>query len=249
MLSQFSGMYVKLKSDTLGDIIGTVVSVNDSKINLKNVMINENETLPGFSVSNNVISDIQILSVSEEDLVAVTPEKTPGKSITKSTPRHERRELFKNIPNAENAYVCPESPPLVCKSNIIIKTANKPTESRQVLKNSRLNNQQTESNQLNYTRINRSGYESDPANYKSSSKGKSRARSRNHSQKKTSQEVAWGSIAVEDFVDEEFDFESNNAKFDKQACYSIIDAQKKKPSSASSNGSFTCSEYRAALNQ
>lgn len=71
------------------------------------------QTFPNVVFRSQFIQNIRILSTGSGD----SPEDTsPKKDDTGISGRAQRREMLRNIPNACNAYVCPDSPPLIHRS-------------------------------------------------------------------------------------------------------------------------------------
>ncbi|VEL27345.1 unnamed protein product, partial [Protopolystoma xenopodis] len=231
MSAQFSGFRVEVISPQLGTIIGTITSVSATKIDLLNASVNDQSQIKHYSIENRFITRVRILSTGKERLEA------------KPSVRDQRREFLRNIPNTQNAYVCLESPPL------IIKTPGCPRETccgsppskkdlgclrvtDKAAKNSR-RNRSNASERIPSSDI--SGCESDPT-FKNGRNEQipihsniSGHRSKfNIRHRRKTNDVGWSSLCVEDFQDEDFDFEGNLARFDKQAFYNMVDAHQAK---------------------
>ncbi|KAF7233506.1 hypothetical protein EG68_11544 [Paragonimus skrjabini miyazakii] len=288
MQCQYVGFRVKITSSELGDVVGTVVNVTEDKLELSNAIINDQgSSVPTVAVESRFIQNLRILATGSGDSSDdITPKKDHDRSTNSSGGRAHRREMFRNIPNACCAYVCPESPPLIHRSMGYsagsscsprqkglsgfqqldsalagINISDKPSEgytSRGYKANtpgkrrSYSMSEATASSEVSGTESGDS-FHRDPNHHVRTHmhmtdsgggrfhgpNGKSQfsrsgcpvsnrfggCSSGGNVPNRTQPKALWDQIRVEDFMDEDFDFEKNLALFDKRAFCGVVDTR------------------------
>ncbi|OON17825.1 hypothetical protein X801_06332 [Opisthorchis viverrini] len=283
MQGQYTGFRVRITSSQLGDVVGTVCSVSENKIELSNAYLNGQSTLlPSVTVESKFIERLRILATGSGDSSDdVTPKKEHDK--TGSSGRAQRREMLRNIPNTCNAYVCPDSPPVIHRSagvpvnhtgaknggSISKERTFSPRGLDAALASVTLNDpnitpgQKIRKHAHNETPLKRRSYSMSEAQISSGGESDSLYRganvtargvcgpfpngSRHHApahrttynrpvptanhrpggtNRQSGTRADWDQIRVEEFMDEDFDFEKNLAMFDKNAFYEMVDMQR-----------------------
>ncbi|CAH8480596.1 unnamed protein product [Dicrocoelium dendriticum] len=275
MPCQYLGFRVKLRSTELGEVIGTVCNVTESKIELTDARVNDaGDPVSVLSVESQFIEDLRILATATwNPSVDVTPNKSQEKTQV-STGRAHRREMLRNIPNACSAYVCPDSPPLIHRSagapgHAVFnsgsprqKIASGLQQLDSALADITLNDRKTSryggsgalSKRRSYSMSEThaassdiSGTECDLSHptHDLTSRGHYQNGGQHHNAKSHSRtgrlnnrgvscgggsgkqaRADWDQVRVEEFMDQDFDFEKNLAVVDKPAFYEMVDMRK-----------------------
>ncbi|CAH8480698.1 unnamed protein product [Dicrocoelium dendriticum] len=114
MECQYSGFRVKLKSSELGEVIGTVCNVTESKIELTDARVNDaGDPLSVLSVQSQFIENLRILATANRNPSADITRIKSQENSQVSTDRAHCREMLRNIPNACSADVYGDSHPLI----------------------------------------------------------------------------------------------------------------------------------------
>ncbi|TGZ71642.1 hypothetical protein CRM22_002525 [Opisthorchis felineus] len=283
MQGQYTGFRVHITSSQLGEVVGTVCSVTENKIELSDAHLNGQSTLlPSVTVESKFIERLRILATGSGDSSDdVTPRKEHDKAG--SSGRAQRREMLRNIPNTCNAYVCPDSPPVIHRSagvpvnhtgaknggSLSKERTFSPRGLDAALASATLNDANTTPGQKirkhahNETPLKRRSYSMSEAQVSSGGESDSLYRganvtargacgpfpngSRHHgpahrstynravptanhrpggTNRQSVTRADWDQIRVEEFMDEDFDFEKNLAMFDKNAFYEMVDMQR-----------------------
>ncbi|TPP66509.1 hypothetical protein FGIG_05486 [Fasciola gigantica] len=274
MQCQYVGFRVKLCSSQLGDVEGTVSKVAESRIELSQAIINgKGLPIPSLVVESQFIQNIRILSTGSGDS---SEDISPKKDEAVVSGRAQRREMLRNMPNACNAYVCPNSPPLIHRSvgipvqqpthtgspgipgtshmkqldsalarvtlsGLVDRKRSKQIKpigttpvkrrsrsfSETVPSNSDISGAESDSFHRSHVHTNRgvhsNGIRYGPNRTYGRCGGNGSVVGANRGGRSQQSTADWDRIRVEEFIDEDFDFEKNLAMFDKNAFYEMVD--------------------------
>ncbi|KAM7538120.1 hypothetical protein Aperf_G00000059889 [Anoplocephala perfoliata] len=221
-MSDYRGHEVEIKTEQYGIISGIVTNYDDERIELSDVTIDGQKiSEPIFSVKSEQIGRLKVLSTADDRQTQKT-----------HSSRELRRERLRKIPGAITAYVCDKSPPRILKTPQPNKINHQMEMSGggsfKQLKMDRgdsfsFDRRNKAQSNHNLSSDSASGFESGSATFRGPKLNGRCYKTRGRYSSSTNNDCF--SLRVEDFINTDFDFEANLAKFDKEAFYEKTDAK------------------------